>query len=506
MQYLLTDEQIKQVDEWTIHHVGIPAMVLMERAAMAVCSRVIDRITKKDRILVLSGMGNNGADGIAVARILKESGYKVSLWPIGNREKATPEWTEQYKIAQVLDVNIINNVAVNEYTVIVDALFGVGLQREITGEYKDVIDKVNASNALVFSIDVPSGVDAARGRVHGVAIKAHITVTFGYQKLGLVLYPGTEFAGKVIVEDIGFPKKAVDVIKPDTFSYNISDLENLPVRKNRSNKGTYGKVLIIAGSRNMAGACFLSAKAAYRMGAGLIKILTVEENREIIQGMLPEAILTTYQPALLKNKIEVDRIINEIAWATTIVIGPGMGVNQSSEHLLQIVLREAKIPVVVDADAINLLAGWQSDTIDLPDNIILTPHLKEMAGLLHCSTETVKENLYDIAKSATKERGFVLALKDARTLVTNGVKVYVNQSGNHGMATGGSGDVLTGIIAAMAAAGLSPFEAACLGVYIHGVAGDEARKVRGTYSMMASDIVEALSKIEHLMEEGLINE
>lgn len=504
VEYILDGKQMKQIDDYTINQVGIPAMVLMENAARSVSNKMLEKISLKDSILCICGTGNNGGDGVAVARILKQKGYLVDLYIIGDEHRGSEQFKQQIQIARNLGVNVINNAKISEYNVIVDAIFGLGLNKEIGGAFEAAIREVNQSENIVYSIDIPSGIHTDTGEVMNVAIKADYTITFGYQKLGLILYPGADYVGELTIADIGFSEQILDKIGTKICTYNKEDLERIPGRKNRSNKGTYGRVLIIAGSKNMSGACYLSAKAAYRSGAGLIKILSVEENRSIIQNLLPEAILTTYQPVNLKNKLEIDQIVREIEWATVIVFGPGVGISAGTDMLLDLVLSRAKVPVILDADGLNLLANKteyvsEDDTgnreIELPSNIIITPHLKEMSRLLNCSTEEVSKNIMMIAKTVTQNKQFVLALKDARTVVSNSEMYYINTSGNHGMATGGSGDVLTGVIAALVAAGMSTYEATCLGVYVHGLAGDVAKEEKGAYSMMASDIIESLPQV-----------
>lgn len=504
MEYLVDSYQMKEMDEFTINQVGIPSMVLMEKAAMAVSNKMLEKISKSDSILAICGTGNNGADGIAVARILAGRGYRVDVFVIGDEKRGSEQFKQQLLIAKNLDVNVLNNAKISEYTVVIDALFGIGLSKPITGAFASAVEEVNACDNLVFSVDIPSGIHAGSGKIMDYAIKADYTITFGYRKTGLVLYPGCEYAGEITKEDIGYSKKAEEFATIDTVMFSKNDLKHLPIRQKHSNKGTFGRVLVIAGSNNMSGACFLSAKAAYRSGAGLVKIITVEENRSIIQSMLPEAIVCTYNPHNLKNKLEIDRLINEIQWATAIVFGPGIGIGSATDLLMDLVLKHAAVPVILDADGLNLLAKrkeYVSDDeeglreIELPNNVIITPHLKEMSRLLNCSTEYVKEHILAIAKSVTKNRQFVLVLKDARTIVSKDGSYYVNMSGNNGMATGGSGDVLTGVIAGLVANGMSSYDAACYGVYVHGLAGDIAAKENGTYSMMASDIIDGLCKV-----------
>lgn len=519
MKYLLDRNKMQQIDSCAIHTIGIPSLVLMERAALAAANVIKEKADKKAAILAVCGTGNNGGDGVAVARILKEWNFDVSIFFAGNEESASEETKIQLAIARKTDIKILNNTEIKEYNIIVDALFGIGLNREIQGMYGALIKEMNESGKRIFSIDIPSGVHSGTGKIMKIAVKAEETITFGWNKTGMVLYPGCEYAGNITVADIGFPQKVIEFVGTTAFSYTKEDLRNLPIRNPHSNKGSYGKILVIAGSYNMSGACYFSAKAAYASGAGLVKIVTVEENRTVLQEQLPEALLFTYQSGKVTE--EKEAIKELIQWATAIVIGPGIGMSEDAKKLLYDILTMAEVPVVIDADGINCLkevyeripsaernkkstSNFTTGQLGLgfPENFILTPHIKEMSRLGGETIEEISKDIIGTAKAAVgfsedvkSKEAFTLVLKDARTVVTNGKELYINQSGNNGMATAGSGDVLTGIIAAFAAQGLSCFQAACLGVYVHGLAGDYSIKEKGHYGLMASDIIEGLYQV-----------
>lgn len=252
----------------------------------------------------------------------------------------------------------------------------------------------------------------------------------------------------------------------------------------------------------MAGACFLSAKAAYRTGAGLVKVLTVEENRIIMQSLLPEALLSTYEADTSMTEVESEKVKAEITWASAIVFGPGIGVNDKSKLLLDLVIKNAKVPVILDADALNILSNrygngdtFQEIVRNLPSHTIVTPHLKELSRLMQIPVEQITDDLLGVADLCTNDNHLIYAIKDARTIVAYDKVRYINTSGNCGMATGGSGDVLTGVIAALLAQGLTPLEATMLGVFLHGLAGNKAAEQKGEYALMASDLIEALTEI-----------
>ncbi len=523
MKYAVNSREMQAIDEFTINEMKIPQEVLMERAAKEITNVMIKQIKKDDRILAVCGTGNNGGDGIAAGRILFLQGYQVAILLVGDETKLSNGCKKQLEIARNLNIPIENYNKLYEYNIVIDAIFGVGLTRPISGDYAMLIQKMNEHDGTVFSVDIPSGISADDGKVMNIAVKADFTITFGYQKLGLILYPGVDYAGEITIADIGFADECTGRIKQGFVYYDPEDLSLLPIRKNYSNKGTFGKVLIIAGSMGMSGAAYLSAKAAYRTGAGLVKILTSKENRIILQSLIPEALYAAYDD-IPENEEQKKCILNHMSWADVIVIGPGLGLSQTAYELLVTTLENAAVPVIVDADGITLLARLvnsrkqklknSSPTDDIlsceeqrfterfhciekriSTQVVLTPHLMELSRLMERNLNEIIDNLIDTALQCSYNSNLIYAIKDARTIVTQGDKRYLNVSGNNGMATGGSGDVLTGIIAALIAQGMSAYEATCLAVYIHGLAGDEAAKGIGKYSMMAGDIVESIQKV-----------
>jgi hydroxyethylthiazole kinase-like uncharacterized protein yjeF len=496
MKYVVDSKKMKEIDKYTIDVIKIPSLVLMERAALKIVAQVTQYIKKEDRILVVCGPGNNGADGVAAGRILFLQGFQVAILLPFERNNCSKEMQLQLTIAENLGIIINNSCSLIEYNIIIDAIFGIGLSKPIRGELAELISEINRGNYKVFSADIPSGISADTGKVLGTAIKADYTITFGYMKQGLLMYPGADYAGEISLADIGFPGKALTYVGADTFYYTNEDLSKLPMRKKDGHKGTFGKVLIIAGNIGMAGAAYLSAKACYKTGAGMVKVLTAHKNRDIIQTLLPEALFAAYD-------LDED-LPSIIAWADVIVIGPGLGISEKAEELLSLVLSQNKIPLIIDADALNIMAknldgnyiSWKERlnklNAMLPKHTILTPHPMEMSRLLGIDLSDISHNIFDIANQCSYNNEIVYVLKDARTFVASAGKKYINISGNNGMATAGSGDVLTGIIAGLMAQKVSFYEAACLGVYIHGLAGDMAAEKIGYYSLMAEDIVEAI--------------
>ncbi len=507
MRYALNAKQMKALDQKTIETIKVPSMVLMERAALAVAESVFLHCEPDSRILVVCGAGNNGGDGLAVARILALKGYCTDILFVGNEEKMTPETKAQRDIIQNLGLSIRSECEFSEYNIIVDSMFGIGLCREVQGNYANIIHKINQekNRAYIIAVDIPSGLCADTGQILGCAVHADETITFQEMKIGLLLYPGVDHAGKVTVVDIGIlPYKKEE---PLAYRYyDESDISKLlPVRVAYSNKGTYGKVLIIAGSNEMTGAAYLSAYAAYRMGCGLVKVLTAQTAIPILRQLLPEALTACYDGSDSKEVI-----LNCLQWADAVVIGPGLSSSELAHSICDQVFEQMRVtnkPLIVDADALTIIAEKLNQKFEkkedrigniqeiLPRNTILTPHLGELSRITLDCVNKIKSNLIDIAYDCTYNWGMIYVLKDTRTIVASKNLRYINVSGNHGMATGGSGDVLCGIIAALLAQGVLREEAATLGVYLHGLAGDYAAKELGTYSMLARDIIEALPKV-----------
>lgn len=501
MEYILTAAEMKKCDETASLTYGIPSLVLMERAALETVRIILDRYGNDIYVGVVAGCGNNGGDGVAIARILKEYGVGAEIHLIGDRKKCSPETRHQLDTAKSLGIPIHFGLDNTIYDVIVDAIFGIGLTRVVEGVYRDAIQAINESRAKVVSVDIPSGIHSDDGSVMGIAVNADLTVTYAYRKLGQVLYPGTQYAGEVICVPIGIPEEAFGERKNGIVTFNRQDLK-LPARKPDGNKGSFGKVLLVAGSRNMGGACQLSALSTYRIGAGMVRVFTAEENREILLKKVPEVIVNTYQDNgnSTLSLSEQELLKDGIGWADVIVIGPGLSVSEKAASILEYVLLEKEKPLVIDADALNLLASkpeflqmLEKGRNEYNQEIILTPHLGEFARLIKHPVAELQKDVLGYCKAFVKKYCVTLVCKDARTFVAKQYKMtYVNTSGNDGMATAGSGDVLTGIIAGLMAQGMEGFEAAVMGAYVHGLAGDYARDKTSAYYIMAQDIIDSL--------------
>ncbi len=505
MLHIVSAESMKLRDSRTIHGLGVPSAVLMERAAYECALAVLDHLggsgcippeKSGPDVLILCGSGNNGGDGFACARILSLKNISCEICFAGNPDHMTEETARQYGIVKKLGIPVTAVPDFHSCRVIVDALFGIGISRDITGSYAALIRSVNETGIPVIAVDIPSGIDADTGAVRGCAVKAFKTVTMQYIKPGLLLYPGALHAGEIITADIGvagIPEED-DPDEKSLFALEPSDLPLVvPERNPAGNKGDFGKVLIAAGSRNMAGAAVLAARAAMRTGAGMVRVLTEECNREILQTAVPEALLSVYTT----EEEAVRELEKALDWADAAAAGPGIGRGAAQKAMIERLLACTEKPLLLDADALNIIS--ESLLPELAAHrgpVVITPHIGEMARLSGRGADVLKADPVREASAFADRYGVVCVMKDARTVTAvPGGPVWINRTGNDGMATAGSGDVLTGITAALLGRKCSPAQAGALGAFIHGMAGDLAAASCGRSSMTASDITDALKKL-----------
>ena len=499
MQLWVNAAQMKAADQYTIQKLEVPSLELMEHAAQACVQVLEDEKVDLSHVCVVCGSGNNGGDGFAIARILQNNRYSVETFCVGNPEHYTEETQEQMHRLQECGGKITYGMPQEDsYSVIIDAVFGVGLSRKVEGRYRQVIEQMNRMRGTKFAVDIPSGLSATTGCILGCAFKADYTVTFQLKKIGLELSQGRTMAGKVIVSDIGISTNSIcedqEIVR--TAGKDIYR-KMLPDRPEDSNKGTYGRLLVIAGSKGMAGAAYLNAHAAYMTGAGLVRIYTSSDNREILQTLLPEAIITTYEEY---NKEE---LLSLLTWADSVCIGSGLGMSRLSEKILKTVIEYVKVPCLIDADGLNLLAENNNYLNQMAERrFVITPHMKEMSRLTGISVEELKADRLQILKDFISRYRITCVLKDSRTLIASEEKVIrMNLTGNSAMAKAGSGDVLAGAISGWMVQGKEAEDAAELGTYIHGLSGDLAKFEKGVYSVMARDLIEYISKALMKLEE-----
>ncbi len=507
--YIVTADQMKELDRRTIQETGIPGAVLMENAGRGTVDQILCYFPYKKNgpVHVLCGRGNNGGDGFVIARYFSNYGAVVKVFLLSSAGRVQGD----AKVNMDAYVNMGGNIQeledeagldsmadeLGSAAIIVDALLGTGLTSEVKGLYRRVIDQVNGLKDIpVVAVDVPSGIDATTGKVLGSAVKAWLTCTFGLPKIGLFNYPGRENAGEVEVIDICIPGSLIKESDINTFVQEEDDFAGLlPKRSPDSHKGTYGHVLVVAGSPGKTGAASMAGHAAMRAGAGLVTLgvpacllgVVEEKTMEVMTEPLPDFDegylgISSWQriSAILKGK-------------SALAVGPGLSDRDETGKLVLKLIEEAGIPLVIDADALNLLAE-NIDVLKRTKKVpVLTPHPGEMARLTGRSVKEVQGNRINIASTFAKEYGVVLVLKGASTIIAEpGGKIFINPTGNPGMAGGGTGDVLTGFIAGLIAQGISSLDAARMAVFIHGAIGDFIYENEYEIGILATDITEKI--------------
>lgn len=494
-----TAEQMRKADRAAVDTGGIPSIVLMENAAIA-CVREIEKLKPK-KVGIFCGKGNNGGDGLAIARHLFNKGYDAEVFLVCGSD-FSGDASINYDIAEKTGVHIteITDTEFSEYYIsscdlVVDAIFGTGIRGEIVGIAHEVIDAINLYAKKVLAVDIPSGVDSDTGAVCSCAVKADITVTFAAYKIGMFLYPGADFVGKVVLADISIPEYIIELCEIETEVFEKSRAAKLfPKRYENSHKGNYGKIFILGGSKGMTGAPVLAAEAALKSGAGLVTVGIPESLNGIMEIKLTEAMtlpLPEENGYLTENALNV--VLEQLEKSDVLLIGPGMGRNERTQKLVCEVLLRSKIPTIVDADALFALAKYADILDSCGCNLIFTPHDAEFARFV--GNESAQDGRVQAAKKFAADNGITLVLKGHYTVTTSpGGKQFINMSGNSGMATGGSGDVLAGIIAALLPTIGDETDAAATAVYLHGLAGDLAAEDVGKTSLTAADICKNISR------------
>ena len=491
---------MREMDRYAIEELGIPGETLMLRAAKGAAFAAMELLDGSDGpVMVFCGSGNNGGDGIGVAALLKEKGYIVSCVMVGDEQKLSADslCMKQRLLeagGELVPLEACGPIP-EDCGLIVDALFGTGLSREISGKYADLIAAINESGAYVLSCDIASGISADTGEILGCAVRADVTVTFHAPKTGQLLPPGTEYTGKLIVHDIGIPQEARERVECDG-EYVTEELVRawLPKEKLESHKGDYGKLLLLCGSRGFTGAAALAARGALRAGAGLVYLGAAEGIYPILAGKLDEPVVFPL-PENGNGRISrtgLPEILDRLEGMSACLVGPGLGHSYDTEEVVYGVLEAAKCPIVLDADGINVLAGHidRLDKVNVP--VVLTPHEGEFRRL----GGDLSMGRIAAARAIAEKTGAVVVLKGYRTVIAGPEgEIYVNSSGNPGMAVGGSGDVLAGILTCFLGQGMEPVKAAAAAVWVHGAAGDICRKRLGRRSMLPSDMIGALSEI-----------
>lgn len=501
---IVTAARMREIDRQAIEEYGIPGVVLMENAGLRVVEAVRENCTGSE-IVILAGRGNNGGDGFVAARHLFRE-KNVTVWTTAPPEEYRGDALVNYTIVQKLGIPCYDlrsdgaparlERALANADLVVDALLGTGITRDVDSFYAGIIEMTNNSQAPILAVDLPSGICADTGRVLGTAVQADLTVTLGLPKRGLLLFPGAACTGRLEVADIGIPPALLDGADCSLLTATAARAL-LPARPYDAHKGTFGSVLLVAGSLGMSGAVALSARAALRGGCGLVFAATPRSVQPTVAAQVAEAI-TVPLPENRLGRVQEDALyVLREKWRTchAVAVGPGMTQDEEALPVLAGVLKECPLPVVLDADALNLLARHTGLMDGRTAPVILSPHPGEAARLLSCSIDEIQNDRLGAAREMTKRYKSTVVLKGAHTLVCDPCgRTTFNVTGNSGMATAGSGDVLTGLLAALLAQGLSAGDAARLGVYLHGLAGDLAARLSGETSLVAGDLIDNISQ------------
>lgn len=528
---IATVDQMKKLDEWAIVEAGIPRLLLMEGAGRSVASNLTTAFGKVDKCVVVAGKGNNGGDGLVAARHLFASGSEVEVFLPARKSELAGEVKTNLEIAEKLGIKVTEigegpslkllEESLKGADAVIDAIFGIGFSGDVLGAFAGCIDLINDCKTRItdkkpyhiVSVDIPSGLNADTGSFGSHCVKADMTVTFTYIKRGLLQYPAMDMAGKLVIADIGIPKtNPLDTVKgahPSRAQIKLCELDiitseyvanKIPQRDISAHKGLSGEVFIVAGSLGMMGAAAMAAKSALRVGAGLVRVgvpdsLAIEFNSivpEVITVPLPETKEISLSPKAVQKVMEFYERSDAIA------IGPGLSAQKETVQFVSqlfeaLAKADKKTPILIDADAINALAGAPSILKNSKLNLILTPHPGEMSRLARLQAEDIQKRRVEVAKEISRKFSAVVVLKGARTIVADpDGRALINLTGNPGMASAGMGDVLTGAISGLLAQGLTPFDASACAVFVHGMAGDVVASLKGEHGIIASDLIEAL--------------
>jgi len=501
---VVTAKEMSGIDRFAIEKIGIPGMVLMENAGrevIAVIKEMLGAVENKN-IIIFCGKGNNGGDGFVIARYLLNMAANVKIYLIGKIDEVKGEAHSNLKILRslghkVLPVSSMEHIDWNEGAhLVVDALLGTGVQGALKGLMAEVVESINKMNAPVLSVDFPTGMETDTGVVSGVCVKSSKTVTMAFLKSGLLISPGREQAGEIIVADIGIPNWVGK--EKDIKCFQLADeyfSEVLPERKPDTFKNKCGQVFLLAGSIGLTGAAVLSSEAVLRSGAGMALLGIPESLNTIVEEKLTE-VMTLPLPETDQQSISLDSkemISEKLAWANVLAVGPGLSTHPDSKKLLKWILEKFEKSIVLDADAINCLKDEKEILRTTKSDLILTPHPGELSRLVGISTKEILAAPIEVVREQAQKLNIVLVLKGAPTIIGSpDGYIFINSTGNPGMATAGMGDVLTGAIAGLVAQGMSPLDGALAGVYLHGLSGDISKSELGEAGLLASDVLKNL--------------
>ena len=488
--YIMSKKNCSNIDKQTIDEYNMPGIILMENAAEQIFRNIR---TLENRYIIFCGNGNNGADGLAVGRKLIFDNKDVLFILLKPRENPSEEFQVNFNILKSLKVNmmIIDDIdkldeiqhLIEDFPIVIDSIFGIGLDRKLNDFYFKIIDIINNSNKKIIAVDVPSGLDADSGRPLGSAVKAHITYTVEVIKKGFIEYSALEYLGDLKAIQIGIPENVKQANDENIYVLSRESYSNkLIKRKIYGHKGDYGRAVLVAGSIGYLGAARLATESCIRSGAGLITLITSSEGRKLLSGSLIEGMLAT-----LEDNEKVKYLVSK---ADAVAFGPGIKEDEESMKLLEEIIIDSPSSIIIDAGGINLLSKNKKCLCSVKDKVILTPHPGEMARLIGKDISYVEKNRIECSRAFAKQYKCIVLLKGYNTVITDGKDVFINKTGNSKMASGGMGDTLTGIITALVAQGYSNMDATLLGAYIHGLAAEYSSRDR--YSIIARDLIESI--------------
>lgn len=513
MPLVLTATEMADMDRKAIDELGIPGMVLMENAGREVVAQIKALLgnPKNKKVVIFCGKGNNGGDGYVVARYLVNMGARVEIYLIGEHNEVQGDARTNLEILTRLGVNALPIKAwlkqspAPGFDLVVDALLGTGVKGELKGNYRNIVESINTLRAPKVAIDLPTGMETDTGAVHGPCVHADVTVTMACLKRGLLLSPGREHAGRVVVADIGMPQVVLNESGIRTFQSTEKFIQNvLPRRAPNAFKNRCGTVFVIGGSAGMTGAVTLSSEAALRVGAGMAMLGIPGSLNPILETKLTEVMTLPLQETESQSiSYEArEKISERLSWSNVLAVGPGLTTHEDSLKLLEWLLQNYEHPIVLDADALNCLAKKMDIIKNAKSDLILTPHPGELSRLTGKTTKDILADPIEVARETAQKWGFVLILKGGPTIIASpDGDVFINPTGNAGMATAGMGDVLTGVVAGLIAQGMSVVDGAVAAVYLHGLAGDFVKAEMGQAGLIAGDVAGHLPSVMKYFED-----
>ncbi|NOZ63361.1 MAG: NAD(P)H-hydrate dehydratase [Caldiserica bacterium] len=506
-----TVDKMRKLDKQASETYGVSELLLMENAGNAAYFAILEHIQDSRGFIIFCGPGNNGGDGLVVARKIYSSGGEVKVYLLGKPEQYKGAARLNYEIAAKMGFEIKSIKEekrekiiqeIRHADIVVDAILGTGLTRAVEGTYAEIINLINHYAKRVLSLDIPSGINGNNGNVMGTAIKADYTVTFGLPKLGNILYPGYDFCGELYVSHISFPPQHYN---QEEIKIEINEPVQLPARDVQGHKGTFGDILFVAGARGYYGAPYFAALSFLKAGGGYSRLATPKSVMPHIGSKGSEIVFLpleeTESGSIAKSAKE--RIMEIARGVDMVVIGPGLSLHEETQELVGEIVNSLDKPLLIDGDGLTAISREKSCLAKRESPTVLTPHPGEIARIKNCSTREVIENKIDVLREVSRELKAITVLKGAHTLIgyPEG-EIFVNMSGNSGMATAGSGDVLTGTIAAMYGLGLNIKEAVRMGVFVHGASGDLASWEKGEDGITAQDILDYLPKTMKILREN----